>query len=140
MPEMPTSQSGISLNPAAVIAAGQSRSGFIPVVDGMLVVELPGETMRCPIKKVIDANTVIVLIETPPVSRIHSFRFKVEYGARRRERFGKDFWELQGDTEFYEEQRQLVAAAKKAAAGANPVPKAAPKKETAPKKRKRRGA
>ena len=99
-----------ALNPAALIAAGQRRSAFTPEVDKFLIVTLPGETMRCPVKRVIDDNTVIVQLATPPISRVHSFQFNDVVGVRRRAGLSGDFWEAQREADFLAEQKRLSEA------------------------------
>jgi hypothetical protein len=105
-----------ALNPAALIAARQARSSFTPSVGGMLVIQMPGETMRCPVKNVIDADTVIVQIDKPPISRMHTFRFDDVVGVRRRVGpTGSETWEAQQDRDFLAEQRRMQEMA-------NPTP------------------
>lgn len=77
---------------------------FIPEFDTVLVVTFPGETIRCPVKKVISTDAVLIHVSTPPMTKGHSFDFDKMYGARRRMRDGRDFWEAQKDQEFLAEQ------------------------------------
>lgn len=147
-----------ALNPAALIAASQQRSKFIPLAGtrekpSYLVVQFPGESMRCPIEKVINDDTVIIRIDSPPMSRIHSFRFDEVVGVRRRVSSRGETWEAQTERDFLAEQKrrhaeqsrpvqqkpvpvpeQKAPEPKKAAAKPAPVvPAPAPKKTVAKK-------
>jgi hypothetical protein len=93
---------------------------YKPVVGSMLVVVLPGETMRVPIQTIIDSDTVIVKIDTVPMSRSHTFRINDHVGVRRRVQDNRDVWEAQKDREFLAEQARLIAL--------SPPPPAPPKK------------
>jgi hypothetical protein len=115
----------VNLNPAALIAAAQKRSRFTPEKGGMLVVMFPGESMRCPVLKVLDEDTVIIKMDSAPMSRVHTFRFDVPYGVRRRVMDGKDIWEAQYENDFLAEQKRRHTAAVSA------KPKVEPKVEAA---------
>ena len=114
-----------ALNPVALIAARQARSAFIPQVDGYVVIQMPGETMRCPIKNVIDPDTIIVQIDKPPISRVHNFQFEAMVGVRRRVVNGRETWEAQQDKDFLAEQRAMQQMANPPASKAEP-PRVAP--------------
>ena len=130
--QLMASPSHFDLNPSALIASQQRRSAFVPKVDGHLVVQMPGESMRCLVKRVMDDDTVFVLIEFAPVARgQHMFAFNEVYGARRRTRDAREYWQLQTEREFMNEQQRLYEAA-------NPPPVAAPK--SAPKVAARKAA
>jgi hypothetical protein len=92
---------------------------FKPAIGTHLVVQLPGETLRCPVQTVIDADTVIVKINVVPMAKSHTFRFGETVGVRRRVRNGHDVWEAQTDREFLAEQKR--------AAPPKPAPQATPK-------------
>lgn len=146
-----------ALNPAALLASQQQRARFIPEAGTTekpkyLVVQFPGESMRCPVEQVIDEDTVFIRINSPPISRVHSFRFDEVVGVRRRSTVGRqDVWEAQTERDFFAEQKRKHAAAeerkpkpapqpkapaKQAAPGA-PAPKNAVAKKPAPAKRKK---
>jgi hypothetical protein len=94
----------------------QRRSAFIPQVGGFVVVQFPGETMRCEVKSVVDDDAVIVEIGKPPISRMHTFRFEEKVGVRRRVGpTGSETWEAQQDRDFLAEQRRMQEMA-------NPTP------------------
>lgn len=101
-----------ALNPAALIASQQRGSKFIPQAGttdkpSYLVVQFPGESMRCPVQKVVDEDTVIIRIDSPPISRVHSFRFDEIVGVRRRSTAGRqDVWEAQTERDFLAEQKR----------------------------------
>lgn len=129
---MPINPQTANLNPAALIAAAQHRSRFVPTLNGFVVVQFPGETMRCPVKKVIDDNTVLVHIDSPPVSRMHTFRFDEIVGVRRRVLNTREFWEAQTERDFLAEQQKLHAAAhssRRRPVAAPPPPPPVPKPE-----------
>lgn len=107
---MATNPQTAALNPAALIAASQQRSRFVPSVDRMLIVTFPGETMRCPVKRVIDDDTALILVDSPPMSRMHSFRFETVYGVRRRIKNGVETWEAQYEPDFLAEQNRTHTA------------------------------
>ena len=152
----------VALNPAALIAAHQRRSAFVPAVGGKLVVTFPGETMRCTVESVIDDDTAFIRVDSPPISRGHSFQFDRVYGVRRRFKLDREVWEAQTENDFMAEQAKQIEAREAAnprprkAKAAEPIPvepvvaepvaKAAPKKKpqakkaakkTAPAKRKK---
>jgi hypothetical protein len=132
-----------ALNPSAVIAANQSSRKFIPKKDGFVVVQLPGESMRCEVVKVMDEDTVYVRIGQPPISRTHTMRMNDIIGVRRRLKAGMpDTWEGQRDDDFIAEQKRISDAARTTRAKAVPPPsppvaqkpqKAAPAKQAAKK-------
>ena len=127
-----------ALNPVALIAAQQKRTAFVPTVGtgdkpSYLIVQFPGETMRVPVEKVINDDTVIVRVASPPISRMHSFRFD-ELVCVRRRLIPREFWEAQTERDFMAEQKRLSDAAK---AAAKPAPqKAEPATPPEPAKRK----
>lgn len=86
---------------------------FVPNVDTLLAVEFPGEVMRCPVKKVISPDSVLIHVDSVPMTKSHSFDFDKMYGARRRMRDGKDIWVAQKDKEFLEEQARILEAEEK---------------------------
>lgn len=47
---------------------------FMPNIGDLLVVTMPGETVRVPVMKVIDRDTVFVSFDVQTVSRQHSYR------------------------------------------------------------------
>jgi len=125
----------LDLNPSALIAASQRRTKFIPRVGGYLIVQLPGESMRCLVKEVIDDDTAFVLIESAPIARgQHTFQFNEIYGVRRRTQNSRDFWEMQTEHAFLREQQRLYAEANPPPVEkARPAKKAQPRKKAAPK-------
>lgn len=140
-----------ALNPTALISQHQQRSKFLPQAGtadkpSYLVVQFPGESMRCPVEKVIDDDTVFIRIASPPISRVHSFRFDEVVGVRRRATVGRqDIWEAQTERDFFAEQKRKHAAAEERKPKQALQPKAATKqavpvpvpKKAAPVKRKR---
>jgi hypothetical protein len=133
-----------ALNPAALISQQQQRSKFLPQAGttekpSYLVVQFPGESMRCPVERVIDEDTVFIRINSPPISRVHSFRFDEVVGVRRRMTVGRqDVWEAQTERDFFAEQKRKHAAAEERKPKPAPQPKAPAKQATpappAPKK------
>jgi hypothetical protein len=120
-----------ALNPAAIIAARQNRTRFVPKVDSFLVVLLPGESIRCPVRRVFDEDTVIVEIDRPPISKMHTFAMNDHVGVRRKlDNQGREIWQAQRDREFLAEQRQLTEMARPPAP--EPPPPPAPQVKTAP--------
>jgi hypothetical protein len=118
----------VMLNPSALVAAGQRRTKFVPVAGtndkpAYLVVHFPGESMRCVVKRVLDDDTALVQIISPPVSRVHTFRFEEIVGVRRRVRPVGEIWEAQYERDFFREADKKRAAAE----AANPKPVAKPK-------------
>lgn len=83
---------------------------FVPRAGDYLVVQLPGERIRCPIERVINTDTVIFRIDSPPMAKTHQFQFEQNYGARRRLLNGRDFWEAQYEREFLAEQARVTEA------------------------------
>jgi hypothetical protein len=137
---MATNPQTAALNPAALIAARQNRTAFVPEVGGYLIVTMPGESMRCPVRRVFDEDTVIVEIDRPPISPMHNFRFEDHVGVRRKfNKQGREIWEAQRDREFLEEQKRITEMARPRAPVPTPPPpgklvakppaKAAPKPE-----------
>lgn len=126
-----------ALNPAALISQHQQRSKFIPQAGTVekpsyLIVQFPGESMRCSVERVIDEDTVFIRINSPPISRSHSFRFDEVVGVRRRMTAGRqDVWEAQSEREFFAEQKRKHAAAEERKPKPAPQPKA-PTKQAAP--------
>lgn len=100
-------------------------SAFMPVIDTKLVVNLPGETMRCPVKKIVSPDAVLVTIDSVPMAKSHSFRLNDTVGVRRRLREGRDVWEAQTDRDFLAEQALLVKPVERVAK--KPAPKKAVK-------------
>ena len=126
-------QKTAALNPAALIAARQRRTAFVPEVDGFLIVLLPGESMRCPVRKVFDDNTVIVELDKPPISKMHTFAMNDHVGVRRRiDNQGREIWEAQRDRDFLQEQKRITEMARPTPAPPPPQPKAAPHVKVAP--------
>ena len=83
---------------------------FMPAVGDYLVIQLPGETMRVLVKKIISPDAVLVHLDSVPMAKSHTFEFDKTYGARRRNKDGRDVWEAQKDREFLEEQARIVGA------------------------------
>lgn len=119
---------------ARLLPPGTYRK-FNPVVGSMIVVQLPGETMRCPIQRVVSPDAVVVKIDTVPMAKSHNFRFDTTVGVRRRLQDGRDVWEAQTDRDFLAEQARLVPA-KKAVAPAPVVEVVKPKVKKSPKRKR----
>ena len=66
--------------------------------------------MRCPVRRVVSDDAVLVEITSPPVSRAHFFRFGDVIGCRRRVVNSRDVWEAQPEREFLAEQQRLIEA------------------------------
>lgn len=77
-----------------------ARSLVRPSVGDYLIVELPGERMRCVVDKVIDRDRVIVEIASVPMAKSHTYRKGDMTGARRRREHGLDRWEAIDDRDF----------------------------------------
>lgn len=58
---------------------------FIPAVDQLLVVQLPGETIRAPVVKVVDRHTCFVRLDGMPLNpgKSHSYRLHDIVAVRR---------------------------------------------------------
>lgn len=116
---------------ARQVAPGAYRS-FVPKAGDHLVVQLPGERIRCPVERVIDTDTVIFRIDSPPMAKSHQFQFDRNYGARRRVLNGRDLWEAQYEREFLAEQSRIVEAEKpRVKPVVAPVARSAPVKKAA---------
>lgn len=98
---------------------------FVPRAGALLTVQMPGETMRCPIERVIDADTVIVLIDAPPMTRQHFFRKGDKVGVRRVTINGTEVWEALSDRDFVAARSPSLP----------PVPKAKTKPKSPAKKK-----
>ena len=104
-------------------------SRFVPTVDGFIVATLPGETMRCRVERVVDADRAIVEIGMP-ISKAHRFRPGDKVGVRRRVEGGRDIWEVLEDRDFLADRSPAQTPW--------PEPKAAkpkPKKKAATRRR-----
>lgn len=77
-----------------------ASSRFIPVEGSKIVVEMPGEVMRCTVHQVVNNHTVIVAVDGIPMSKTHLFRQGDKVGVRRRMRDGRDVWEALSDRDF----------------------------------------
>lgn len=89
------------------IAPG-SYQRFVPEVGTKLAVQFPGEVIRCPVRKIISPDSVLVFVDSVPMAKSHSFDFEKMYGARRRYRDGKDIWVVQKDEDFLAEQAKIL--------------------------------
>ena len=98
---------------AAHLPVPGAYQAFQPEVGGHIVVQLGGETMRCPVHKVVSDDAVLVKIDSVPMAKTHSFRFEDIVGVRRRVVNARDVWEAQSDRDFLAEQARLAEAAKK---------------------------
>lgn len=108
---------------------------FIPKIDGHLVITMPGETMRCPVVKVIDDDTILFRVDSAPMAKAHNFGFDHIYGARRRVINGRDQWQAQEERDFLREQRRIVEAAAPKVEAVKPAP-AKPKPAKKPGKKR----
>lgn len=99
-------------HPTASLPAPGIYQTFVPKEGEHLVVQFPGETIRCPVQKVVGDNAVLVKLDTPPMSRTHNFRHNDILGARRRIVNGRDVWEAQNDRDFLAEQARMTPARK----------------------------
>lgn len=118
----------------ARVVASLPRPGtyqaHVPKIDDKLVVTFPGEQIRVPIKKIVNDDTVLIHLDTMPMSKSHRFEFDKVYGVRRRLKDGRDFWEAQYERDFLAEQERNMAPVA--------VKKAEPKVATPVKKAKKR--
>lgn len=83
---------------------------FTPAVGSYVVVQMPGETMRVLVKKIISDDAILIYVDSVPMAKTHNFGFERTYGARRRSRNGRDVWEPQQDREFLAEQAHMMTA------------------------------
>ena len=124
-------------NTARVVASlpkpGTYRA-FLPKLDDKLVVSFPGEQIRVPIVKIVDEDTVLIKLDSPPMSKSHRFEFDTVYGVRRRVKDGRDIWEAQYEREFLAEQQRMTPEPE---SEPEPVKKAPVKKAPVKKARKR---
>ena len=81
---------------------------YLPEMGSMLSVQFPGEVIRCTVKKIISPDAVLILVDSVPMAKSHTFEFDKMYGVRRRFQDGKDIWVAQKDDEFLAEQARLV--------------------------------
>ncbi len=100
---------------------------FVPTVDQMLIVSLPGEMMRAPVIKLVDHKTVFVKFDTTPLNpaKQHSYRLGDVVAVRRRDGDLGPVWEAVDDR---------VLFARKAEVTEPPLP--AKRKRAAPKWKK----
>jgi hypothetical protein len=91
----------------AQIIPGTYRK-FVPEIGTLLAVQFPGEVIRCPVRKVISPDSVLVFVDSVPMAKSHSFEFEKTYGVRRRVRDERDVWEAQKDQDFLNEQARLL--------------------------------
>ena len=135
---------GVPGQPPPDVALRLPRPGayrkFIPTVGTLVVVALPGETARVPVQKVVDDDTILIKLDTPPMAKTHNFRFNDVIGVRRRVKDGRDIWEAQTDRDFLNEQARLMKveepepAVEKVAVGAKAPVKPKVKKKPAAKR------
>lgn len=60
---------------------------------GVVTVDLGGEVIRCPVRRVVDEDTVLLELTGVPMSRNHAFKQGDFVGARRRRGLnGRDEW------------------------------------------------
>lgn len=78
------------------------------IPSAYLVVDFPGESMRCVVKKNITPDSVLIYVDSMPMIKTHGFEFEKTYGARRRSREGRDIWVAQKDAEFLEEHERTL--------------------------------
>ncbi len=65
---------------------------YEPQVGQMLTVEIPGERIRAPIVRVLDSETVVIEVQTPPMARAGVFRVGDIGIAKRSSSELEDFW------------------------------------------------
>lgn len=72
---------------------------FVPRVDQLLTVLLPGEILRTQVAKVIDQNTVFVRLDATPLnpSKAHSYRKGDLVAVRRNKGMLGECWEAVDD-------------------------------------------
>lgn len=83
---------------------------YQPAVDSILVVSLPGETIRAPVTQVLDNNTVFVTLETTPLNpaKVHSWRKDDVVACRRKPGLLGDMWEAYDDRVLYARPPEVV--------------------------------
>lgn len=106
---------------------------FVPEIGTLLVISFPGESIRCPVKKIISPDSALIHLDSVPMAKSHTFEFDKTYGVRRRVQDGRDVWEAQKDAEFLTEQARILSAEQPALKPRKRLPpetlKPAPKKE-----------
>lgn len=115
------------------------HKAFAPKVDDYMVVQLPGESMRCVVERIVSPDAVIVRIVSVPMAKSHNFRFDQTVGVRRRVINGRDVWEGQNDREFLAEQARINPTPVKEAAKTKAKPKSKPKPKPVKKPVKKKG-
>lgn len=67
---------------------------FVPEVDTLLVVHLPGEITRATVRRVVNDNTVLAELTGMPMAKSHNYRLGDLVAARRvRGTFGGEHWQ-----------------------------------------------
>lgn len=76
---------------------------YVPAVDQMLVVNLPGESIRAPVIKVVDHRTVFVKLDSTPFNpaKSHSYRLNDIVAVRRKNMELGTVWEAVDDRVLY---------------------------------------
>lgn len=82
---------------------------------GAITVDLGGEVMRCPVRRVIDADTALLELTGVPMSRNHSFKQGDFVGARRQHAMsGRDEWKAVDPRIVSEIETRKLAEARQA--------------------------
>lgn len=72
---------------------------FVPTVDQMLTVTLPGESIRAPVIRIVDIKTVFVKLDSTPLNpaKSHSWRLGDVVAVRRKNGELGEVWEALDD-------------------------------------------
>jgi hypothetical protein len=79
---------------------------FIPAIDDLLTVSLPGEILRMPVIRVVDRDTVFCELDGNPLnpSKQHSYRKGDVVAVRRRKGALGETWQAVDDRVLYARQ------------------------------------
>src|SRR5580765_7051066 len=83
---------------------------FQPTIDTVLTISLPGESLRAPVTKVIDANTVFVVLDAAPLNpaKSHSYRKDDMIACRRKRTVLGEEWVAFDDRVLYARPATVV--------------------------------
>lgn len=73
---------------------------FVPEIGGFLIVQFPGEVLRCQVNRVVSPTLCIVEITSVPMAKSHQYRKGDKPGVRMRMEYGKQVWEAVDDRDF----------------------------------------
>ncbi len=76
---------------------------FVPAIDQLLVVQLPGEALRAPVIKIVDRHTVFVRLDGMPLNpaKSHSYRMGDVVAVRRQIGPLGQSWQAMDDRVLY---------------------------------------